>query len=339
MTIRDIQIHQPAGLLRILTDTGAEGWCPGVGADTAAQVQALLRPALIGQDPLRREQLWQEMVRLSASAHRSPPVWGGVDVALWDLSGKAVGLPVFRMIGGFRERVPAYRRGRPLPDAAGFAAEAAEARGAGFRGYKDCCDLGAEGTLRAARAIREAVGPDFYLMHDGGGRYSDAEALRVGRGLEAQGYHWFEEPLRDPTWMRLRALAGALDLPVLASAGPGLRETAQALTLGAVDRVRAGAPRCGGITDLLKTARVAEAFGVNCEFASGDAGWDFVHAHVSGGVRNCDLFEARGTGEKEGGLIRNPLRVEQGDLVIPLGPGLGLELDWAEVERQTETVV
>ncbi|MSS70543.1 MAG: hypothetical protein EXS64_03540 [Candidatus Latescibacteria bacterium] len=340
MTITDIQVHQPAGLLRLLTDAGVEGWCPGVRGEVACQIQAFLRGALIGQDPLHRERLWQEMVRLASSAHLPPSVWGCVDVALWDLGGKAVQLPVFRLIGGFRGQVPAYRRGGLHSDAAAFAQEAVEAREAGFVGYKDCCDLGVEGTLRAARAIREAVGPDFYLMHDGGQRYSDAGALRVGRGLEEQDYHWFEEPLRDPTWMRLGALAGALDLPVLASAGPMLRGTSQAVTLKAVDRVRAGAPWCGGITDLLKIARVAEAFGVNCEISSGDAAWGFVHAHLAGAVRNCDFFEARKTGAQGGApLIRNPLRVEKGSLVIPQGPGLGLELDWDEVERQTEQVV
>ena len=91
---------------------------------------------------------------------------------------------------------------------------------------------------------------------------------------------------------------------------------------------------------MLKIARLAESFGVNCEITSKGVGFGFVHAHVIGALRNCTWFEATATGSQGGEpLIRNPLHLADGHLPVPQSPGLGLELDWAAVERETVTVM
>ena len=342
MKITDIQVHQPVGLLRLLTDAGVEGWCMGVGEDTAKQIQSTYRDILIGQDPLNRERLWQELVHLDRFRYLPQPVRGYVDVALWDLSGKATDMPVYRLIGGFRDRIPAYKSGGNLPAVEAFVEDAVQAGKEGFGGYKDHCYHGVEFMLELAPAVRRAVGPDFYLMHDCVQRYTFTEALRVGRCLEEQDYYWFEEPLRDFDLMGLKKLSDSLDIPIAAAEYlPGtIYSTSQLLAQQAVDIVRASVPWRGGITDMIKIARLAEAFGVNCEITSVGAMHGFVHAHVLGAIKNCAFFEGWKLGSQGGEpFIKNPLFLTDGHLSVPQGPGLGVELDWGEIEKQTERIV
>ena len=315
MKITEIKVHQPAGLLRILTDTDLEGWCPGVDEQIAHSIQTSCRDALVGQDPLQRERLWHELVRRDRFNYLPHRVRGLLDVALWDLVGKATELPIFRLIGGYRDRLPCYKSGSNLPDVGAFVEDALHAKEEGFFGYKDHCRLGADTMIEVARALRDAVGPDFHLMHDSVQSYTYPDALRVGRILDELDYYWFEEPLRDFDTMGLKKLADALDLPIAATEYlPGtIYSTSQLL---------------------------AEAFGVNCEITSGAAVSGFVHAHVIGAIRNCTWFEGWKTGSQGGEpLISNPLVLEDGHLPVPQGPGLGRELDWNEVDRQTETVL
>ena len=217
MEITDIKIHQPVGLLRILTDTELEGWCMGVGEDTARQIQSAYRNVLIGQDPLVRERLWQELVHLDRLRYLPQTVRAYVDVALWDLAGKATDMPVYRLIGGFRDKIPSYKSGGNLSDIGAFVKDALQAREEGFWGYKDHCNLGVDEMIKVAQAVREAVGPEFYLMHDSVQQYTYIEAIRVGRALQEQNYYWFEEPLRDFDLMGLKKLSESLDIPIAAA--------------------------------------------------------------------------------------------------------------------------
>lgn len=341
MKITDVKIHQPVGLLRILTDADVEGWCLGVSADIARQIQTHCREALVGSDPLDRERLWQALVHLDRFKYLPHTVRGHVDVALWDLAGKAADLPVYRLIGGFRDRLPVYKSGHDLPAVEVYAEDAARALEEGFFGYKDHCRLGVDGMRQVARAVRQAVGPDFHLMHDPVQRYMVTEALRVGRVLEEEDYFWFEEPLRDYDLMGLKKLSDALDVPIAAAEYlPGsLYSTSQMLAMQAVDIVRASVPWRGGITDMLKIARLAESFGVNCEITSVGLMHGFVHAHVIGAIRNCTFFEGWRTGSLGGEpFIQNPLEIGEGYVSVPQGPGLGVELDWGEIEKRTQEV-
>ena len=342
MLITEIKIHQPVGLLRVITDSDVEGWCLGVNEQVGHHILTNCLDALIGQDPLNRERLWHELVRRDRFNYLPHNVRGLVDVALWDLVGKMTDLPLFRLIGGFRDRIPCYKSGDNLTSVEAFVEDAVRAKEEGFFGYKDHCLHGADTMIEVARALRHAVGPDFHLMHDSVQAYTYPEALRVGRVLDEMDYFWFEEPLRDFDTMGLKKLADALDLPIAATEYlPGtIYSTSQLLAQQAVDIVRASVPWRGGITDMIKIARLAEAFGVNCEITSGGAVNGFVHAHVIGAIRNCTYFEGWKTGSQGGEpLIANPLVLKDGHLPVPQGTGLGLELNWDEVDRQTETVL
>ncbi len=342
MHITDLQIHQPVGLLRLRTDTELEGWCLGVDEESARRIHKQCREVLIGADPMERERLWNELVRLDRFGYLPHSVRGYVDVALWDLVAKACDLPVYQMIGGFRDRIPAYKMGPDFPSVEDFVQAAVTAKEEGFFGYKDHCYQGPDTMMEVARQARRAVGPDFHLMHDSVQTYTYTQAIRVGRVLEEEDYFWFEEPLRDYDLMGLKKLADALDVPIAAAEYlPGSAfSTSQMLAQHAVDIVRASVPWRGGITDMLKIARLAESFGVNCEITSIGTGHGFVHAHVIGAIRNCTYFEATATGSLGGEpLVKNPLQISDGHLSVPQGPGLGMELDWGEIEKRTTKVL
>ena len=342
MKITEIKIHQPAGLLRILTDDGIEGHCLGVGPDIARQIQGPCREALVGENPIERERLWQALLKLDRFAYLPHSVRGPVDVALWDLCGKAANIPVFRLAGGFRYRLPCYKSGGNLPEVEDYVEDAIQAKEEGFGGYKDHCYGGVAVMSEVAHAVRKGVGEEFHLMHDCVQNYIYTEALKVGRVLEETDYFWFEEPLRDYDIAGLKKLTDDLEVPIAASEYlPGtIYSTAQLLGQQAVDIVRASVPWRGGITDMLKIARMAEGFGVNCEITSVGIMHGFVHAHVIAAVRNCTYFEGWKLGSLGGEpLIANPLSIKNGFLDVPTGPGLGAMLDWDAVEAQTEEVM
>jgi L-alanine-DL-glutamate epimerase-like enolase superfamily enzyme len=258
MKITDLKFHPAAGLMRLVTDDDLEGWCFGVAEDTARAIDAAFRDVLVGADPLDRERLWHEGMRLDRHAYLAQGVRGLVDVALWDLAGKAADLPVYRLSGGYRDRIPCYMTGPHHDTVEAYVEEALLARVQGFAGYKDHCRLGVDGMIQVARSCRAAVGADFHLMHDAVAQYTLTDALRVGRVLDETGYYWFEEPLKDCDLRGLKQLCAALDLPIAATEFlPGtIHATAQVLAQGGADIVRASVPWRGGITDMLKIAHL-----------------------------------------------------------------------------------
>jgi L-alanine-DL-glutamate epimerase-like enolase superfamily enzyme len=343
MVITDIKIHQPVGLLRLITDMEVEGWCLGVDTNSGRQIQALYRRLLVGESALDRERLWQAMVDAERPTARHPVhvARAYVDVALWDLVGKWLGLPVFRAIGGFRERLPAAKNGRPQEQIVGVIDDALQAQEEGFVAYNVAYTGGVPGAIEMARRVREAVGDDFYLMYDGRQGYVQTEAVRLGRVLQEADYHWFEEPLPGADLLGLQKLAAALDIPILGGAqAAALRATSQMVAVQAVDMVKAGVPRCGGITDVVKIARLAEAFGLHCELEADGRMGGFVHAHLMGAIKNSYFFATQCTGPQGGEpIVRNPLQVKGGYVSVPQDAGLGMQLDWPEVERGTEQII
>ena len=296
MKITDLRFHRSAGLMRIVTDSELEGWCFGVGADTSRTIDTAFRDVLIGADPLDRERLWHEGLRLDRYKYLAHGVRGLVDVALWDLCGKAADLPVYQLIGGYRNRLPCYMSGHHHDTVEAYVEDPLRAKEQGFSGYKDHCHLGADGMARVARACRDAVGDDFPLMHDAVAQYLLVDALRLGRVLDETKYYWFEEPLKDCDIMGLKQL-------------------------------------CDALTDMLKIARLAESFDVACEITSVGVSFGFVHAHVIGSLRNCTFFEGWQPGSLGGQpYITNPIHIIDGHVEVPDGPGLGMELDWAAIE-------
>ncbi len=193
--------HRNANVVRISTDAGITGWGEGGGMHL---IHDLLAPLLLGADPVNRTGLWEQML----GAMWNNTTYGGyggsaisaVDIALWDIAGKVLGVPISTLLGGrVRDQVAVYATGLYYTEGEFPDRLLDEARGyvdAGFMGMKT--KVGGltikEDALRVA-AIREAIGPDIFLAVDANCAYNPAAAIRMGDRLADQDIQWFEEPV------------------------------------------------------------------------------------------------------------------------------------------------
>lgn len=334
----------PVQVIRVITDEGIEGVCT-VGdwryAEMSWQQLAQLRALAIGECPLDRDRLWS---KLSAAARFFEPAWfGGFDNALWDIGGKAAGVPVAKLLGDARPSARAYyNTAGSTPEA--LIEDGAAALDAGFSVLKDHLAFGFEENLRVFKQFRETFGDDVGLMHDAAGiTYSYDEALQIGRLLEELNFIWLEEPLEDRQHANYVKLCNMLDIPIAGAEtlmhDPDLG--ALWLETGACDILRVNARH--GTTALLRLAKFAQARGANVEPNTYGPLFGLIHAHVACGIENIDFFEGKPpeSGAEMGeaiGLL-NPVRPENGHVTYPDTPGWGAEWDWKQFEKKRVAVL
>ena len=311
--VRDTEGHAHPGephqatqtLLRIITDEGVEG--QALGAHPGV-IHAIVKPLLLGEDPYYRERIWQtlkERQRLHLGT-LSDRMLASVDLALWDLAGKALGQPIYKLLGAYRDEVPAYAStmcgddlegGLDTPEA--YAAFALQCKERGYPAFKlhtwqppipGAPDVRHD--VAACAAVRDAVGPEMDLMIDPYHYYSREEALYLGRELEKLDYLWIEEPMAEHSTSSYVWLAQQLTIPVV---GPETAEgkmytRAEWIVRGASDISRGGVSDVGGITPLIKIAHLCESFGVKMEVHGGGA----ANLHVLCAMGMPGLYYERG---------------------------------------------
>ena len=358
LTIARLQVHSAAGVVRIAARGAGEevSGAALICADRlppAATVERM-RAALVGRPLADRERLWRDL--RTAASGSDPAGLAGVDIALWDLWSTALRLPLYRAIGGFRTEIPACLSGTAACDSDEAAAEAAGALRDGYRGYRvvgTSTPIGANApaaerkrVLEAVRAVQAAVPDDFPLLYGGVPADGHLEALAIGRALDEARYTWFEDPLPGADGEALGRLAAELDTPVLATVGglDAARQAAAHLSRQSSDLIRVRIPDAGGITEALKIARAAEAFGVNCEIDPDDGNGGFAAAGLMGALRNAMfLLWVRGErGERArtaGGLISTPMTVRDGAVTLGDAAGLGMDLDPDRIDAGTERLL
>lgn len=299
-----------------------------------------LRPFMIGRDPRDREKAWHDF-RMADRWWGHLPIYayGPFDVCLWLLSAEAAGQPLHKYLGSYRETVPVYGSSMILPTLEAYGAEARRARDEGLAGYKlHTPGASWEADLEAHRLAREAVGPDYRLMSDPVSSYNLEQAVRFGRGIERLGYYWYEEPLFDEDLHALRELTRILEIPVVGTEVLAKHpySIAECIATRVVDRVRADVSWTGGVTGVMKTARLAEAFGVHCEVhTSIFHPLEVVNLHCCAAIKNCDFFELLYPVEDFAFGLKAPLPIAGGVATLPQRPGLGADLDWDEIDRCT----
>src|SRR5438105_5072531 len=250
----------PLGVLRIETDEGIEGndfiSSPGPGpAAIADQIVTFLGPLLIGQDPLDIGVLWSRMHRLSRFV--DPIAIGVVDVALWDIAGKVAGLPVHRLLGTCRDRVPAYASSGWLPSPEAYGGEAQHFQALGWTAYKIHPHGVPRDDIKICQAVRRAVGDDMVLMLDSMWCYGYEDAVRVGRAIEALNYFWYEDPLAEEDLYNCVKLRNKLDIPIMSTeyAHGRLYGMAQWIQQMASDILRGDVAVTGGMSPLATVAQ------------------------------------------------------------------------------------
>jgi L-alanine-DL-glutamate epimerase-like enolase superfamily enzyme len=352
----------PLGVLRVRTDEGIEGNAflssPGPGpAQIGEQIVNIVKPLLLGADPLDIGAHWRRLENLAH--YLSPHAVGTVDVALWDIAGKAANLPVHRLLGTCRDRIPAYFSTAHHKTAADYAEEAVYWQEQGWKGFKlhpprglwiprdSSPPVGFD--IEACAAVRDAVGDDMTLMLDSSWWYSYTEGLKVGQAIQDLGYHWFEDPFPTYDMHNYVRLGRHLSIPLLATEiNPGgLAALPPWITSGATDFLRGDVVIKGGITGLMKIAHLAEAFGMNCEVHDSYNAFNNVAArHVMMAIDNCDWLEVLAfnrTGDHSlasfsYGLTEPFAADENGDVHAPAGPGIA-EIDWDLINSAVTAVI
>ncbi len=334
------------GLLRIVTANGVEGHgMLGSGMRPAGlEAKALidgLKPLLMGRDALNRDYLHELLRRWSRTFNLRP--LGAVDVALWDIAGKIAGLPIHQLAGNHRDRIPVYASSQKLPSAQAYAEQAIEYRELGYRAYKIHPPGHAREDIEVCRAVREAVGPDYPLMLDSSFAYRFDEAVRVGRAIEELGFQWYEDPLSEHDVYNCAKLREKLDIPLMATEMPagGLDTYPVWILNRATDYLRGDVPLKGGITTMLKTAHLAEAFNMQYEIHHGGNSLNnLAGLHVAMAIRNCEYFEVLLPIDTHRYALINELALDgDGCYRAPTGPGLGAEIDVDLIKRNTIAVL
>ena len=330
-------------IVKIETDAGIVGWgetAPISGA--RGTIDDDLTPKLIGKNPLHYRRLWRNL--WGANFGNGLAV-GAVDMALNDLRGKALGLPVAGLFGGrVRDRVPVY--GSTMNYIEGETPEELYPRQAaarvqeGFRALK--MRLGRYSVTREARvasAVREAVGPDVRLMVDGNAAYTLRSAVQMGRVLDELNFDFFEEPLpQSPRYAGYSELRKKLPLPLAGGEAVDSRIAAKDLIDDrAVDIIQPDAALCGGIGEALFIAEMAALSGIRCiphcwggaiSIAASVQLLSLLHDPHWGLPTDTPLLEldlSENPWRTE--LVNEPFHVIDGQITVPKTPGLGIEVN------------
>ena len=300
-------------------------------ASVVSAIEHAVTPHLLGGNPFDRPQLLAPAWRAFRVGMPLPAI-GVVDVALWDLAGKASGCSVTELLGRRQGRLMGCASAPPVGSADECADMVKELQASGFNAIKlhSCGDVNID--IAACRAARSAGGDGLHLMMDAMAIYRRDETLRLGRALDDCDFVWFEDPLADDDldgWVELRQ---RIDTPLAGVDAVRFttRDYARPMADGAFDIVRMDAAR-DGISQLDALGRLADAFGLGCEgHAFGPVFAQSANLQVAlagNGARYCELPVP--IGALDLGVV-NGLRLDDdGYVVAPEGPGLGLEVDRA----------
>ncbi|MCS0494794.1 mandelate racemase/muconate lactonizing enzyme family protein [Ancylobacter mangrovi] len=336
-------------LVVVRTDENVYGLGSSYHAHAPLAVKALidekLAPMAIGEDALDIQGVWEKLhygsVYLGAAAVSA---LSGIDIALWDILGKVTGQPIARLLGGGGvDRVVAYigcmvLGHKPMED---LLAEAKSYADMGFKALKVRGGAGVERDIEVVRETRKLLGPGVDVMIDMNASYSWPEAVRVARGLGEVGAFWMEDPF-DYTVANHHDDVGRLTkmalVPIASGGNVYTRYDVRNLfERGGVDFITPDAVKCGGISEAMKVAHLASAANVlvaphtlnglgqvaNVHFAAAIP--SHVRAHVE--------WDPGSNNPLRDDMLTNPIKVVDGFLKVPTGPGLGTDLKW-DVVRQ-----
>ena len=343
--------------MKITTDEGVYGWGEGYGpADIIQQGIVLLEPILIGKNPLENESLWFEMYRKTLDFARRSVLFAAIsaiDIALWDIKGKALNLPVSTLLGGqHRKKVVPYATGlyfsysKTLVD--DLVSEAKEYVAQGFKAMKMKVGLSIQDDIRHVKNIRAAIGPDIKLMVDSNHAYSLREALELARKIEPYDISWFEEPVSPEFYDQYAQLRQKTSIPIAGGECEYLRYGfLQLLQNKSVDIAQIEICGSGGLTEAKRIGSLASTFGVEVIPHVWGTGIGF-HAALHfianieplpGRLFPPDIYIEYDRTEN---AIRDRLtlpvvQMEAGYIDIPQTPGLGIDID-LEALKEFSTV-
>jgi L-alanine-DL-glutamate epimerase-like enolase superfamily enzyme len=345
---------QDAVVVRVETDAGISGIGEVDSAPLAVKgmiegpychfITTGLRNLLIGEDPFQTEYLWHKMYHSNIYAGRrgvAIHAMSGIDIALWDIKGKALGVPIWKLLGGgFHKKVRAYASSLfgSTPRETGELAR--RFRDRGFSAVKfGWAPMGGDeqNDIALVREARSGLGPDADLMIDAGLVWDAKTAIQRARAFSDFKIFWLEEPLRADDYQGYSRLSSATDIPIAAGEEESERRSyLELMDKGKIDIVQVDLTRSGGFTEAMKIASLAYDRGLRC-VNHGFTTYINVAAalHFLNSIPNSFIAEfvvQEGTALRDQ-LTKQTIKAKDGYLSIPEEPGLGIDLDPIAVEK------
>ncbi|TWT01771.1 mandelate racemase/muconate lactonizing enzyme family protein [Planomicrobium sp. CPCC 101079] len=339
-------------IVEIVTDEGLSGWGEALSAGlqqpeiSAATIEKVLKPLVLGKDPLHTEVIWDEMYHHTKDYGRKGAVIGAIsaiDIALWDLKGKILKQPICNLLGGvFRKKVQAYATGFFRTQGQGekkrLAEEASNHAANGFELMKVKLGFGIQDDIEVMNEIRQAVGDKVELMIDVNHAYSVSEAIKLGRALENFNLRWFEEPVIPEDIKGYQMVKNRIDVPIAGGEAEftafGFRDL---LESRAVDFAQPDICIAGGFTACKQIAAIAAVHGIQVNphvWGTAIGQNASLHFLTSIPLANRSLFAQEPIFEYDTSshpfrtdLAKNPIEHENGWVTVPEGDGLGLEIN------------
>jgi D-galactarolactone cycloisomerase len=333
-----VRNSRSATLVQVETDEGINGVgsCSGNGELIEFIVANVLKPLLIGMDPTEIDAIWDKAY--FRGGHKEFGTRGigvvalsGVDIALWDILGKARGLPLYQLLGGkCRDKVPVYATALYPEEPPKVAKRARRFAEQGFHGVKIKVGFDLDQDIRIVRKVREELGKDFVIMTDANQGYTLDVALKAADAFAECGAYWLEEPLfvEDIAGHAMLREKGKTPIAV----GENLHMCyafENFIARGAVDFIQPDVARAGGITEIRKITAMAAMHKVPVSFHTwGDGVALAASVHLSAALEHCIVMELDYTyNPLREELLREPFKVSNGYLIPPEKPGLGIELN------------
>lgn len=316
------------GWLVITTDAGITGFASAPrGVIMKDYVDRRFRAELIGQDPLMREHLWERVWELDRIERFAPNMTHVIDVALWDIAGKAAQLPVYKLLGGYREKIPAYASTVTYSSIEEFLDIADQCIALGYKSIKLHAFGDARKDALLGEKLRAHVGDEMPLMYDGSAGFDLMDAVYLGNALYDSGFAWYEEPMREFSITAYKWLGERVKIPLL------LGEVTDGAHMSAGDFAATGVASAlrtstflrGGFTGAMRIAHLADAYHLRAEVH----GMGLESAHLCMAIKNTTAYESL--------VWHNPTSREalvdaDGFVHAPQEPGVGFEKQWQESE-------
>jgi D-galactarolactone cycloisomerase len=333
-------------LVKITTDDGLTGWGEGYGPPlgVARIIETHFRDKLIGCDPTRVEYHWQHVqVKKGIPAGAV----GGVDVALWDLKAKALGVPLYQLLGGkFADEFVPYASGFPFKEDSPESVEQLDkdiekTLAGGFKAVKMKVGFGKELDIKRITRLRKAVGDSVQFMMDANQGYDLMMCLEMAPFLEEQKVKWLEEPLPWHSFSGYKELKSKIRIPIAAGESEvTMQGYTEAITNRVVDIIQADVPACGGITAAKRIAALAFAFQVDFQpHVFGTVLGLPAALHLMASLPNYQSWAVFprpallewdiNPNKMAENILKRPITITNGMVRVPEGPGLGVEIDEA----------
>jgi L-alanine-DL-glutamate epimerase-like enolase superfamily enzyme len=336
-SIHDIR---SVGCVLVFIDTDAgisgEGYIFTLSAkrlDVFSAMILSLKGELLGEDPHYTERIWQKLWReLNFFGHKGVSIFAisALDMACWDLVGKAAGKPLYHLFGGCRDRVPVYASAGLWLSASidELVKEAKDFKAEGFMAMKlRVGKARVEEDVERVTAVRQAIGSEAGLMIDANQGFTVEHAIRLGRKLEEFNLIWFEEPVPAYDLEGSSRVAAALDVPIASGETEYTRYGfRQMLELKAADILMPDLARVGGFTEFLKVAHMAEAY----EVPVSPHIFTEQSLQILGSVPNGTYLEHM---PWFAALFREKISVKDGTVDLPPRPATGFTLDPQAIDR------